>query len=428
MKKRPEKNKDTWYKLDNAANIYPAVTTNKNTNVFRLSCHLNETVDGLLLQDAADIAIKSFPDFRVVMRRGLFWHYLEGTQLTPVVMPEAGRPCARNYYISDKCLLFSITYFQSRINLEVFHVIADGTGAMELLRAIVYHYLVLSHPHTPLPAPDIAPPSLRKEDSFQHYYNPQDKARPRGERAYTLAGTSFGYNTIGIIEAQVSTRDFLALAKSEGVTATAYIAALLIYSIYRELLPKRLASRTIGAIIPVDLRGRFVSETTRNFFGVANVSYNFSRQPDGFDDVLRSVSEQMTQKLRTESLAGRFNYTMGVQKNIFARFTPLLIKNFVLNRAYQQSERAVTCAVSNMGRIPMPEALAPYIDRFCCLLNPTPLHKLKICVCSYGDKFVLSFTSNIAETKAQKHFIRHLTDNGLDVCITCNGVYDDEIL
>ena len=86
---------DTWYHLDNAANLFPAVSGDKNTNVFRLSCELREMVNKELLQQAVITALRSFPYFCVVMRRGLFWFYLERTDLAPVVELENSRPCSR---------------------------------------------------------------------------------------------------------------------------------------------------------------------------------------------------------------------------------------------------------------------------------------------------------------------------------------------
>lgn len=433
MGQKLEKNKDVWYQLDNAANIYPAVTTIKNTNVFRLSCQLHEAVDGALLQRAVDAAVKFYPEFQVIMRRGLFWHYLEGTKKTPQVRPETGRPCGRNYYISEKELLFSVTYFQRRINLEVFHAIADGGGALSLLRSIVYNYLSQSHREElpdPLPPLDASPPSHRHEDSFKRYYAPhqEKKKMPFRQQAYTIGGTALPYNAVGVIEASVKTGEILSLAKSKGVTVTTYIAALLIQSIYREHVPKRQVARRVGVTVPVDLRGHFQSETARNFFSVADVGYNFAQSPDDFECILRSVAEQLGEKLKPEALSSRINYTMGVQNNIFARLAPLFFKNIVLRAAYRKTERATSCAVSNMGRIRMPGPLLPHIDRFTCMLNPTPPQKIKICVSSFEDNFILCFTSNIAQTKVQKYFIRHLTEQGLTVHITCNGVYDDEVL
>lgn len=430
MEKR-QKTRDAWYRLDNAANIFPAVSNDRNTNVFRLSCELYENIDKVTLQLALDTAMKSFGHFQVVMRRGLFWFYLERTSLSPRVAFESERPCGRIFYKNIKELLFSVTYYRRRINLEAFHAISDGSGAFGLLRAIVYNYIILRHKQeflSPPPLDRMPPPVLGLEDSFAHHYDPVDKQSPSSERAYSITGTMLPSNSIGIISGNISVKDMLALSKSKNVTITSYLTALLICSVYVELMPKRTAKRPIGVTIPVDLRGHFASETSRNFFGVVEIHYNFEGKPVDFDAVLASVSLQLSEKVKPEALSKRMNYTMSVQKNIFARFTPLALKNQVLKAAYRQSEYSTTTALSNLGRITMPEEFTPYISSFNCLLNPTPIHRVKLCICSFNDKLVMNFTSCIAETGVQKYFFRQLAKNGVDVCIITNGVTDDEIL
>jgi hypothetical protein len=117
-----------------------------------------------------------------------------------------------------------------------------------------------------------------------------------------------------------------------------------------------------------------------------------------------------------------------VQRNIFARAVPLALNNLVLRAAYKKAEHTTTCALSNMGRVVMPELFDEYIEGFSCLLNPTPIHRVKATVCSYRENFQLTFTASIAETRVQRYCFRHLAAQGVDVTITCNGVDDDEIL
>ncbi len=424
-------NRDKWYQLDNAANIFPAVSNERNTNVFRLACELRENVDKVTLQQALEAAMKNYGHFRVVMRRGLFWFYLEQTDIEPKILFETTRPCGRIFYKHVKELLFTVSYYRRRINLEVFHSISDGSGAFGLLRAIVYHYLLLRYKREiPIPPPldRMPPPTLGSEDSFAYHYDPDGKQTPIVERAYTIGGTMLPSNSIGIISGTVPTKQMLSLAKANGATATAYLTALLICAIYRGLMPKRALNRPIGVTIPVDLRGHFSSETSRNFFGVVDIRYSFAGKTFDFADVLQNVSAQLAEKIKPEALSKRMNYTMSAQKNIFARFTPLVLKNLVLGVVYRRSERATTTALSNLGRIVMPEEFTPYIYGFSCLLNPTPIHRVKLCISSFGDNFVMNFTSCIAETKAEKYFFRHLAENGVDVTITSNGACDDEVL
>ena len=429
---KPARTREVWYKLDNAAIIFPAVSGDRNTNVFRLCCELRENVDPEILQQALDIAMRSFPYFRVVMRRGLFWFYLERSELLPKVELENERPCNRIFYKNVKELLLRVSYYNRRVNLEVFHSVADGAGAIQLLHTMIHQYILLRYAQElpeNLPAPhNEAPPSHMEEDSFRRYYKPGDKKSPFKRKAFTIAGTLLPSGTISVIEATVPTGQMLALAKSKGATITAYLAALLIFSIYRELMPRRAVLHNIGLTIPVDLRGHFVSESSRNFFSVVEVNYNFSQEPDDFDSVLRSVAEQLSKKVDKGALSARLSYTMAVQKNILTRFTPLFLKNLILRIAYHKAETCTTSALSNMGRITVPEPFNGYISRFVCLLNPTALHRVKACVCSFEDQLVIAFSSCIAETQAQKFFVRHLTQNGVEVCLRCNGVNNDEIL
>lgn len=429
---RKRSRRDIWYNLDNAANIFPAISDERNTNVFRLSCELKETIHLPTLQQATELAMKHFDYFQMVLRRGLFWFYLEQTDLIPQVAVESERPVGRLFYVNRKELLFSVTCYLRRINLEVFHAVSDGTGAMQLLREIVYHYLTLSHreelPDALPPLDNQSPPVSRAEDGFSRHYNPEQKRSPFREKVYTIAGSSLPGNSISIIRGQVSTKAILALAKSKGVSVTAYLAALMLCAVYHELMPARARKKPIGINIPVDLRNHFPSETARNFFSVVEVTYNFQGQAADFDAALKSVAEQLAEKLQPDALAGRMNYTMSVQRNVFARAAPLILKNLVLRAAYHQGERATTCALSNVGRVTMPEPFGEYIENFSALLNPTPIHRLKATLVSYGDHFLITFTSSIAETRAQKYCFRSLAQNGVDVLITSNGVDDDEIL
>ncbi|MDL2234512.1 hypothetical protein LJC63_13180, partial [Ruminococcaceae bacterium OttesenSCG-928-L11] len=266
-----------------------------------------------------------------------------------------------------------------------------------------------------------APPAHMVEDSFKHHYDPSMKKSPFKEKAYTISGTLLPPDAVKIISARMPTSQILKLAKDKGTTITAYLSALMIVSIYKGLVPKRAMSKTIGVNVPVDLRGHFTSETARNFFSVVEVGYNFQSGPADFDTVLASVTNQLRQKTTPEMLALRMNYNMAVQRNIFTGITPLFLKNLVLRAAYHQSETGTTCALSNMGRITMPEPFAGYIHSFHCLLNPTPIHRLKATVTSFREQFIINFTSCIEETKAQRLFLTYLAYHGVDITITCNG-------
>ena len=141
-----------WRKLDNAALAFPLVTGKDDTRVFRFYCQLKEKVDGEILQSALDQAMEKYPLFQAVLRKGLFWFYLEHRSLRAVVKQETEPPCSRLYIPDKKSLLFQVSYDKNRINFEVFHALTDGTGAMHFLQELVSNYLKKAHPKQDLPS------------------------------------------------------------------------------------------------------------------------------------------------------------------------------------------------------------------------------------------------------------------------------------
>ncbi|MBQ2610441.1 MAG: hypothetical protein II586_08805, partial [Butyrivibrio sp.] len=134
-----------WYKLDNAAKIVPSTARGANTRVFRITCELKENIDGEILQRVLDETIEEFPFFNCVLHRGLFWYYLEDSDLKAVVEEEKTPACMPLYYPGRKNLLYRVNYFKKRINLEMFHVLADGTGAFMFFRSLIIRYIQEKH-------------------------------------------------------------------------------------------------------------------------------------------------------------------------------------------------------------------------------------------------------------------------------------------
>ena len=58
---------DKWYKLDNAAKIFPALSADDGSNYFRLCAVLKEEVKPEILKEALSTALTRFPMFSVKM-------------------------------------------------------------------------------------------------------------------------------------------------------------------------------------------------------------------------------------------------------------------------------------------------------------------------------------------------------------------------
>ena len=127
-----------WYKVDNVAKVFLATNTRRDPRVFRISCTLQEQIDPELLNEALRVTAPEWPQFQVTLHRGLFWHYFESTDQLPTCHPEDKAPCAPLYVPERRNrLIYRVTYFGSRINLEMFHALTDGNGGCQVFTSNV---------------------------------------------------------------------------------------------------------------------------------------------------------------------------------------------------------------------------------------------------------------------------------------------------
>ena len=120
-----ENRKTKWRRLDNAAKIFPAVSDRRDERVFRFACELKEEVNPEFLQEALDEAMKMFPMFLVVIRKGFFWNYLDGIKKRFRVYKDNRLPCSYINVSNFGKQAFKALYYQNRISVEYFHVLTE---------------------------------------------------------------------------------------------------------------------------------------------------------------------------------------------------------------------------------------------------------------------------------------------------------------
>lgn len=415
-----------WMRLDNAAKLYASVSSKRDPKVFRFACQLTEPVRPDLLQQALDGTISQFPLYRCVLRRGLFWYFLEPSNLRPQVHEEDRPPCERLYDRIARGLLFNVTYYQKRVSLEVYHVLTDGTGALQFLRALILNYLLLAHPE----AFDEAPPILdygaseteKSVDSFNKYYEGAGSVPPsaKNKPAAHFRGLRLPENHIRVIEGELEADAVRACTKKCGASLTHFLCAILMHSIAAEL-PVRERRKPVVLTIPVNLRNFFESESARNFFSVFHVTYLFKQPGEPLESVIHAVAESFQSELTYEKLSARMNRMAAVEHNYLTRAIPLPIKDIALAVANHMSERCVTGGFSNLGRIEMPEECVPYIYGFDVFMSSD---RIQLCACSYQNRLLLSLTAPFISTDVQKRFFRTLSSMGLSITINANDASD----
>ena len=402
-----EKGYSKWRKLDNAALAFPLVTGKNDTRVFRFYCQLKETVDGEILQQALDQTMEKYPLFQAVLRKGLFWFYLERRDIHATVKQEKRPPCSSLYIPDKKSLLFQVSYHNNRMNFEVFHGLTDGTGAMNFLEELVQNYLILAHPETELPRvehEEEITPGDQEEDSFSQYYSSEiPRNKEKKPAAVKLKGEKLVHSDMDITEVILNVKETLAKARSYGVSITILLTAMLLCSIQEEI-PRNRQKKPVTLMIPVNLRNYFPSQSMGNFFGWIEVGYVFE-EDTSFEKVLFSVKHQFQEQLQKDKIAMNMNGYVRIEKNPFVRAVPLEIKKFFLMAGANLGSRSITAVYSNIGIIRLPEEYKEYIERFGIFASTD---SLQLCSCSYGNQLVLGFTSKIPDDSIQRNFMKML--------------------
>ena len=321
-------------------------------------------------------------------------------------MEEESKPvCARIYYENRKNLLFRVIYYKNRISVETFHALSDGTGALLFLKTLLYQYLIRRYKNDfseKLPKMEqLASVSQKMDDSFKKYYSGKPLSPVKlNKKAFHIKGTRRDESRMTLIEGTMSVKAVLKVAHEYNTTMTVYLTALFMEAIHKNMSVRGLKLPVVFSI-PVNLRNYFQSESARNFFSTIQISYNFSTGDNNFDSLIGFIQESFKHELTEEKLREQIERLTAFEHNMFARAIPLLIKDYTLKGINYMMDRGITAALSNIGKVSMPEEFGPYIKLFDVF---TSARRPQICMCSYGDNLTISFTSPYIDTDIQKDF------------------------
>lgn len=428
MKKRSRREEAGWGKLDNTANLFPVIANETMTNVYRMSVTLTEEISPDCLQQALEQVLPWFETMNVRMRTGMFWYYFEtNTKGTPVVREEEDFPCRYIEPRENKQYLFRVTWYKNRINLEVFHVLADGAGAVNFLRELTYQYLRLKYPGALSECGDHLSDdtSLNTEDSYLRHYRKRDRKSYRAVPAVHIKGERLARGELGVIHGYLSVQALKQKARELSMSINEYLCGIYVYSIYKACLHENPSKKPIALCVPVNLRPFFGSMTTRNFFAMVSVPFLAQKEYYERREIMLLVRDELKKQITREHLEQLISYNVSNQKNLILRAVPLLLKKPVMRLVYLSGVKGTTTTMTNVGMLAVREEYRPYIQRFQVILSPSAGQNMKATVCSYGDELVVTFGSLLKDTSVQKEFFRSLSEEGLDVTVETNGVYDE---
>ena len=411
---------DNWYQLDNVAKVFLATVSKRDTKTLRVSCTLTEDIDRDTLQEAVLSAIQDRPQVQMRIRRGLFWHYMEATSLTPVVTEETDRICPSLYVPAKAMLHYRVTYFKNRINLDMFHAISDGTGALEYLNIIVLDYLRLRYPgrfddvtiHSGASADDLA------QDSYKQFFeNMSISGSTSSRKAYHPGGLKLPYDQLQFFEIHMPASQIIPKAKELGVSLTSYFGASWMIAI-RDEMPPRKRKLPVTITLPVNLRNYYPSHTTRNFFNNVNVTHVF----DG-DITLEELAVEFDAALKAKLLGENIRKQMDSFETMEyvapVRAVPLFIKQLVVRHAKKLADRKVSMVFSNLGVRQVPEKLGEKIENYSAFCSSENLFST---MSSYNGDLMLGVSSPYMSTGVVKNLVRSFSRQGIEITVYATEV------
>lgn len=426
MKNKPKKKDIYWRRLDNSAKIFPISAGKKYSTVFRFSVILKEQIKPEILKHAVNKALSQYEFFKVRLKDGFFWNYLEYNPKKIIIEEEKEYPCKYIEPKENNEYLFKVTYFDKKINIDIFHSLTDGNGGSMFFREIVYNYIELVHK-------DEFDEELRKkrkielsiEDSYIKNYNKLAKGNSSSKKAYKLAGKKIKLGAISAIHEIINLEELKQEAKKSGATITQYLTAVLIYSIYKANYVKNKDDKPIKVCIPVNLKKYFPSNTISNFFSYITLEANMKKiKGDNFDEILDFVKKDFAKKLEQKEIEKTMSGNVKIGTNPFIRIIPLALKKPLVRLSYIEIRKYTTTTFSNIGRIGIIGKYQKYIDNFWMLIAPEPIEKIKCSACSFDNNIVFTFTSILDDCSIENEFYKFLKQKNINVKIESNGVLD----
>jgi hypothetical protein len=415
-------------KLDNAAKIYPAAQRRKWKALFRLSAELTEEIDPDILAQAQKSTLARFPGFALKLKRGVFWYYLEQIDEQPDVTQDIGYPCAHMDFRENKGFMFRVRYYRRRIAVEIFHVLADGTGGLCFLKTLVAEYLRIKYgadiPRDQEILDCSQPPAPEEtEDAYLKYATNVRRTR-REPNAYHIKGTEESEGFVNMITGIMPAAEVLREAKQKGVSLTELLTSVIIIladKIQRKTHRAAHRYKQVKVSVPINMRRFYPSNTMRNFSMYVNPGIDPRYGQYSYDEVLSAVHHFMRSEVTEKLLGAKISTNVRSENNRVLRVTPLFIKNMALKFTFMLvGDRKTTTTLSNLGVVTLPEPMAAYVTRMDFILGPPAQNRVACTALTYKGNLVMNFTRTIKESMLEREFFRYLVGLGIPVKVESN--------
>ena len=398
-------------RIDNAANIYPASISKHYASLYRMSVTLSETVDLPCLQRALETVSERIPTFRCELRAGAFWWSLRRMDRTPEVGPST--PLSRFHFSDNGGFLYRVSADGNRIDLDVFHALADGTGSETFLLTLTAEYLRLKYglefPYSGLVLNPADTPDLGEvEDSFKTVFSGRKGELEKNDPAYHIKGSRLPDAGLRDVRVVMPLRRLKDVCRNLDCTVTDLLTGMMLNAIqqlYRNDPDKR-KSDVLKVSVPVNLRPLYGSRSVRNFSSYVNLGMNVRGGFLQLGDLVRLVKMQKRALLRPENLEPKIAANVELEESFAVRCLPLVVKKPIIDYI-NRHHGDIYCSqtLSNLGQVKLPEALRPYVKAFDFILGRQRGNSGAVSCAGYGENLFMHFTRNIQEDDFERLFL-----------------------
>lgn len=414
-----------WFRLDNAAKIFPGQNSDGWSNVFRIGVQLKEEVDPELLKTALRRVLKRLPCFDVRIRPGFFWYYFEHNPNEPLVLEDVKNICYRVKFRENAGYLFRVFYHENRISVDFFHALSDGYGGAVFVSTLAAEYLRLRGHDIPCGGMvlDLSKEPTRDEmlDAYTRFASSKASYNRRDKAVYHAVGTKEGKHLCNYTVGIMSFKQVHEISKRYGVTVTELFAAMLMDIHYQKQKAERKKQREVSVQIPVNLRKFFPTETLRNFVLCLRVKMNPKMGDYSFEELLKLVSLQLRLVNDEKTVNSMMTQNLKIEKNPFARFFPLFVKNLSVGLTFLLTgEQTTSALISNLGPVKVPQEMEQYIEKYLFFTGPGKLNGARCGVITLGDKLVFTFSNCYTQSDIEREFFTRLVKMGVHVKIESN--------
>lgn len=413
----------SWFRLDDAAKIYPVSMEHGVMSVFRLSVNLKEKVVPELLQMALTFTIKRFPSFATTLKKGVFWHYLDSTKRCFTVKEEDDVPCQALKLSQSESQSFRALYYNNKISVEFFHALTDASGGMEFIKSLVSEYIRLTNviikDKTNIININDNPDISEFTNEFINVEKTPDAGGLYNKIATQMTGDLSKIKPCRILNFKMSSNKLREVARKYNITVTTYLLCIMFIACKSAC---EIYDGEFSIQVPVNMRKFYPSKTLRNFSMYCGIRLPISKIQD-INSISNEVVEQLTSKSSKEEMHKMLYGTKKLISNI--KLIPLVIKQPIAKFISGIiGDLAFTSTLSNIGIINLPEEYKDYIEDMEFVLNTSTKNRASCGLVTYNDVATLSITKLTKDPSFETRIHDLLLKDGIDITVEGSEIYD----